>query len=79
MAKQLDHDKAIEALVEDLLDEALDLEADDLAVPNVLREEYEARRARTLITRFTSSILLTLQAEMIKLQHWVRLKLTPSF
>lgn len=71
MAKQLDHNKAIEALVEDLLDEALDLEADDLAVPNVLREEYEARRARTLDNKIYYKHLLTLQAEMIKLQHWV--------
>ena len=61
---------AIDALVEDLLDEALDLEADDLAIPDKMREEYEARRAATLSNKVYYRNLLELQAEMIKLQHW---------
>ena len=62
---------AIEALVEDLLDEALDLEADDLAIPDALRKEYESRRITTLGNKVYYSHLLELQAEMIKLQDWV--------
>ena len=62
---------AIDALVEDLLDEALDLEADDLAIPEALRKEYEARRITTLGNKVYYRHLLELQAEMIKLQDWV--------
>ncbi|MEK9760446.1 MAG: polyphosphate kinase 2 [Candidatus Puniceispirillum sp.] len=71
MAKQPDNNDALDALVEDLLDEALDLEADDLAIPDALRKEYEARRATTLDNKLYYKHLLALQAEMIKLQDWV--------
>ena len=71
MAKQPDDNDAFDALVEDLLDEALDLEADDLAIPDALRKEYEARRANTLDNKLYYKHLLTLQAELIKLQDWV--------
>jgi len=71
VAKQPDDIDALDALVEDLLDEALDLEADDLAIPDALRKEYEARRVTTLDNKLYYKHLLALQAEMIKLQDWV--------
>ena len=61
----------ISALIEDLLDEVLDLDADDLAIPDALLSEYESRRIKTLDNKNYYKNLLNLQAQLIKLQDWV--------
>ena len=70
MNNKQENDK-ISALIEDLLDEVLDLDADDLAIPDALLSEYEARRIKTIDNKNYYKNLLNLQAQLIKLQDWV--------
>ncbi|MDA0345328.1 MAG: polyphosphate kinase 2 [Proteobacteria bacterium] len=70
MNNKQENDK-ISALIEDLLDEVLDLDADDLAIPDALLSEYESRRIKTLDNKNYYKNLLNLQAQLIKLQDWV--------
>ena len=71
MKASKDKKTSFEALVEDLLDDALDLELDDLAVAEEMQQMYETRRAKTLSNKVYYTHLLSLQAELIKLQDWV--------
>jgi len=66
-----DKKTSFEAIVEDLLDDALDLELDDLAVAEELQQMHAIRRTKTLSNKLYYSHLLSLQAELIKLQDWV--------
>lgn len=71
MKPSKDKKTSFEALVEDLLDDALDLELDDLAVAEEMQQMYETRRAKTLSNKVYYTHLLSLQAELIKLQDWL--------
>lgn len=71
MKASKDKKTSFEALVEDLLDDALDLELDDLAVAEEMQQMYETRRAKTHSNKVYYTHLLSLQAELIKLQDWV--------
>jgi polyphosphate kinase 2 len=71
MTTEHDNQKFTDALIEELLDDTIELESDDLAVPPELRKAYEERRHKTLKNKVYYKHLLALQAEMIKLQDWV--------
>lgn len=58
-------------LINEMLDDTLELDADDFAIPQALRKEFDARRKQSLNNKIYYNNLLALQAEMIKLQDWV--------
>lgn len=71
MPKKHTGDKLFDNLIDEMLDDTLELDAEIFDLPKELRAEFEARRTQTLSNKTYYRNLLSLQAEMIKLQDWV--------
>ncbi len=71
MPKKHTGDKLFDNLIDEMLDDTLELDAEIFDLPKELRAEFEARRKQTLSNKTYYRNLLSLQAEMIKLQDWV--------
>lgn len=71
MPKKHTGDKLFDNLIDEMLDDTLELDAEIFDLPEELRAEFEARRKQTLSNKTYYRNLLSLQAEMIKLQDWV--------
>lgn len=71
MPKKHTGDKLFDNLIDEMLDDTLELDAEIFDLPKELRAEFKARRKQTLSNKTYYRNLLSLQAEMIKLQDWV--------
>lgn len=71
MPKKHTGDKLFDNLIDEMLDDTLELDAEIFDLPKELRAEFEARRIQTLSNKTYYRNLLSLQAEMIKLQDWL--------
>ena len=71
MPKKHTDDKLFDNLIDEMLDDTFELDAEIFDLPKELRAEFEARRKQTLSNKTYYRNLLSLQAEMIKLQDWV--------
>ena len=68
MNDPFDHDQA----TNDLIDEILELDFEDMVTSKKLRKAYQDKHPSDMPSRDYYHNLLSLQAEMIKLQDWVK-------
>ena len=68
MTDPFDHDQA----TNDLIDEILELDFEDMVTSKKLRKAYQEKHPSDMPSREYYHNLLLLQAEMIKLQDWVK-------
>lgn len=61
----------VEAEMQDAHDEEIEMELDDLRIPEALRELKDKHRGPSLDRQFYFHELLRLQGELVKLQDWV--------